>query len=562
MQIPAISRFLLVGASIAAVAASSAAQTAAPKADLILVNGNVYTVDDAHPRASAFAVRNGRVIFVGSEREARFLAGPSTRVVDARGRTVIPGMVDAHAHLLGLGTSLRNVQLAGSKTYDEVIARVVERAKTMKPGEWILGRGWDQNLWPDKKFPTHDALSRAVPNNPVVLSRIDGHAVLANAAAMKAAGITAATRDPEGGRIERNADRSPTGVFVDNAEDLVSRVIPSETREQKRAAILSAIAEANKWGLIGIHDAGASRSTIDIYESLAREGRYNLRNYVLISGDSGSVNHYFRVGPRSGLYDGHVWVRAIKLYADGALGSRGAALLAPYSDDRDNSGLLVTAPAEIQRIATTALRRGFQIGVHAIGDRGNRVVLDAYDAALKAVPTADHRFRVEHAQVISLTDIPRFAKMGVIPSMQASHQTSDMRWAEARVGPERIKGAYAWRSLLNTGVVIPNGSDFPVEEVNPLISFHSAISRQDATNWPPGGWYPEQAMTRDEALKAMTIWPAYAGFQEKTMGSITPGKYADFVILDRDIMSVPVTEILSTHVLSTWIGGKPVYERR
>jgi predicted amidohydrolase YtcJ len=351
-------------------------------------------------------------------------------------------------------------------------------------------------------------------------------------------------------------------VFVDNAQGLVTRVIPAATRQQKRSAILAAIAEANKWGLTGIHNAGESRSTIDIYESLAREGRYNLRNYVLVSGDSASVNHYFRVGPRSALYDGHLWVRAIKLYADGALGSRGAALLAPYSDDRDNTGLLVTPPAEIQRIATTALRRGFQIGVHAIGDRGNRVVLDAFDAALKAVPTADHRFRIEHAQVISLADIPRFAKMGVIPSMQASHQTSDMRWAEARVGPERIKGAYAWRSLLNTGVVIPNGSDFPVEEVNPLISFHSAVSRQDATNWPPGGWYPEQAMTRDEALKAMTIWPAYAGFQERTMGSITPGKYADFVILDRDIMNAPVTDILATRVLSTWIAGKPVYERR
>jgi predicted amidohydrolase YtcJ len=438
----------------------------------------------------------------------------------------------------------------------------VERAKTVKPGEWILGRGWDQNLWADKKFPTHEALSRAVPNNPVVLSRIDGHAVLANEMALKAAGITTATRDPEGGRIERNADRSPTGVFVDNAEDLVGRVIPEPTREQTRSAIIAAIAEANKWGLIGIHDAGASHRTIDIYEALARDGRFNLRNYVLVSGDSASIRHYMTLGPRSGLYDGRVWVRSIKLYADGALGSRGAALLAPYSDDKDNTGLLVTPPAEIQRIATAALRRGFQIGVHAIGDRGNRVVLDAYDAALKAVPTADHRFRIEHAQVISLADIPRFARMGVIPSMQASHQTSDMKWAEVRVGSDRIKGAYAWRSLLNTGVVIPNGSDFPVEEVNPLISFHSAVSRQDATNWPEGGWYPAQVMTRDEALKAMTIWPAYAGFQEKIMGSISPGKYADFVILDRDIMTVPMTDILKTGVISTWMGGRAVYERR
>ena len=557
MQIPAAVKSL---ALLSVVAAASLTAQAPPKADFILVNGRVYTVDDSHPRASAFAVRNGRIVFVGSDREARYLAGPRTRVVDAGGRTVIPGMVDAHAHLLGLGTSLRNVQLAGSKTYDEVIAKVVERAKTAKPGEWILGRGWDQNLWPDKKFPTHEALSRAVPDHPVVLTRVDGHAVLANEMALKAARVTAATRDPEGGRIERASDNSPAGVFVDNAMSLVRRAIPDETRVQTRDEILAAIAEANKWGLIGIHDAGASQRTIDIYEQLAREGRYNLRNYVMVSGDSADVRHYFGVGPRSALYDGRIWVRSIKLYADGALGSRGAALLAPYSDDHGNSGLLVTPPAEIQRIATAALRRGFQVGVHAIGDRGNRVVLDAYDAALKAVPTSDHRFRVEHAQVISLQDIPRFALMGVIPSMQASHQTSDMRWAETRVGPERIKGAYAWRSLLNTGVVIPNGSDFPVEEVNPLISFHSAVSRQDASGWPPGGWYPDQRMTREEALRAMTIWAAYAGFQEKTMGSITPGKYADFVILDQDIMTVPVEDILKTKVISTWIGGKSVYD--
>jgi predicted amidohydrolase YtcJ len=560
MQIPSAIRS--AGFALLAAAGLLRAQAPAAKADLVLVNARVYTVDDSRPNASAFAVRNGRIVFVGSDREARFLAGPRTRVIDAHGRTVIPGMVDAHAHLLGLGTSLRNVQLAGSKSYDEVIARVVERAKTAKPGEWIQGRGWDQNLWSDKKFPTHDALSRAVPNHPVVLTRIDGHAVLANAMAMKAAGVTAATHDPDGGRIERASGGAPAGVFVDNAMGLIRRAIPNETRAQTRDEILAAIAEANKWGLIGIHDAGASERTIDIYESLAREGRYNLRNYVMVAGDSADVKHYFGVGPRSALYDGHIWVRSIKLYADGALGSRGAALLAPYSDDHANSGLLVTPPAEIQRIATGALRRGFQVGVHAIGDRGNRIVLDAFDAAMRTVPVADHRFRVEHAQVISLQDIPRFAQMGVIPSMQASHQTSDMRWAETRVGPERIKGAYAWRSLLSSGVVIPNGSDFPVEEVNPLISFHSAVSRQDATNWPPGGWYPEQRMTRDEALRAMTIWPAYAGFQEKIMGSITPGKYADFVILDRDIMTVPVAEILQTNVMSTWIGGKLVYERK
>ncbi len=568
-----MTRYLRLGLAIMSLSAPAIAisQTASMPAttaritgpaDLILVNGRIYTVDDSRPMVSALAVRNGRILLAGADREIRALAGARTRVVDVGGGTVIPGMVDAHAHLLGLGTSLRNVQLAGSKSYDEAITRVAERAKSVKPGEWILGRGWDQNLWPDKQFPNHEALSRAFPSNPVVLTRIDGHAILANAMAMRAARITAATRDPEGGRIVRNPDGSPAGVFVDNAEDLVGRAIPATTASQSSGAIVAAIAEANKWGLVGIHDAGASKRTIDIYESLAREGKFNLRNYVLVSGDSASVRWSLARGPRSALYDGRVWIRSIKLYADGALGSRGAALLAPYSDDAGNTGLLVTPPADIQRIATAALRRGFQVGVHAIGDRGNRIVLDAFDASLRAVPTADHRFRVEHGQVISPEDIPRFAKLGVIPSMQASHQTSDMRWAEGRVGPERIKGAYAWRSLLNSGVIIPNGSDFPVEEVNPLISFHSAVSRQDQSSWPPGGWYPEQVMTRAEALKSMTIWPAYAGFQEKVMGSLAPGKYADFVILDRDIMTVPEGEILQARVMSTWLGGKSVYERR
>lgn len=543
-----------------ALPAASAAQTV--RADLILVNGRVYTVDAARPLVAAIAVRNGRVLFAGSEREARALAGPQTRIIDARGQTVIPGMVDAHAHLFGLGNSLRNVQLAGARSYDEVITRVVARARDVKPGEWIVGRGWDQNLWPDRNFPTHEALSRALPNNPVALERIDGHATLANAMAMRTARVDASTKDPDGGRLIRLSDGSPSGVFVDNASAFIDRAVPPLTRQQARDAIIAAIAEANKWGLIGIHDAGVGRETIDIYEALAREGRFSLRNYVMISDDSAAIRHYMSRGPLSALYDGRLWVKSIKLYSDGALGSRGAALLAPYSDEPGNTGLLVSAPAHIEQVATAALRRGFQVNVHAIGDRGNRIVLDAFDAAFRKVPRADHRFRIEHAQVISPSDIPRFSVLGVIPSMQASHQTSDMRWAEARVGPERIKGAYAWRSLLETGVVIPNGSDFPVEEVNPLISFHAAVSRQDGTNWPSGGWYPRQIMTRTEALKSITIWPAFAAFQENLMGSLAPGKYADFVILDRDIMTIPASDILKTRVVSTWIAGRTVYERR
>jgi predicted amidohydrolase YtcJ len=537
-------------------------------ADLVLTNGRIYTVDNARPIVSALAVSGGRILFVGSDAEARVLATPSTRVIDLHGATVIPGIVDAHAHLLGLGNTLRRVNLAGSTSYQAVIDRVRVWEKDVKPGEWILGRGWDQNRWVDKQFPTHEALSRAFPDNPVVLTRIDGHAFLANAKAMEIAHITPATAEPSGGRIVKLASGAPSGVFIDNAQSLIGRAIPAATRAETRKAILAAIDECNRWGLTGIHDPGEDAETIGIYEELAKAGNYNLRNYVMLSdpGDPSSPatldNPYLRRGPQSALYDGHLWIRAIKLYADGALGSRGAALLAPYSDDPTNSGLLLSQPAHIRAWAETALRRGFQVNVHAIGDRGNRIVLDAFDSALRTVPKADHRFRIEHAQILSPQDIPRFARLGVIPSMQATHQTSDMRWAEARVGPERIRGAYAWRSLLNTGVVIPNGTDFPVEEVNPLLTFHAAVTRQDPTNWPVGGWYPEQRMTREEALQSMTIWPAYAGFQESMLGSLTPGKYADFVVLDRDIMRVPDAEIVNTRVISTWIGGKRVYEAK
>ena len=536
------------------------AQTRGP-ADLVVTNARIYTVDDTRPVVAAMAVRDGKVLFTGSEREAMALRGANTRVVDAGGRTVIPGMVDAHAHLLGLGQALRQVDLVGAKSYDEVVARVAAAAKGLPAGKWLLGRGWDQNDWGDTRFPTHDALSRAVPNNPVYLTRVDGHAGLANAAAMRAAGVTTATADPSGGRVERTATGEPTGVFVDNAQGLVERVIPAPTREDDRSAIRAAIAESHRYGLVGVHDAGESRATIDLLEEMAKAGALPFRLYIMVGDDSAALAHYMSIGPRSGLYDNHIWVRSIKLYADGALGSRGAALLEPYSDDPNNRGLLVSAPAHIENVAERALQSGFQVATHAIGDRGNRVVLDAYEAALKAHPTADHRFRVEHAQILNHDDIPRFAELGVIPSMQAVHQTSDMYWAGSRLGLGRLLGAYAWRSLLATGVVVPNGSDFPVEAVNPLLSFHSAVSRQDADNWPTGGWMPEQRMTREEALASMTIWPAYAGFQEAIMGSLTPGKLADFVILDRDIMTVAERDILGTSIIATYIGGKVVYER-
>jgi len=554
---------LAIGASVPLFGVSSlAAQRAATtSADLIVTHARIYTVDDTRPFVSAMAIQGGKVQFVGSEREALQLRGANTRMLDAGGQTIIPGMIDAHAHLFNLATFLRNLDVTDTRSYESIVARVADRIRTAQPNAWVIGRGWDQNKWGNTQFPTHDALSRVSPNNPVVLTRIDGHAILANAAAMKAAGVTAATKDPSGGKIERTPTGEPTGVFIDNAMELVNRSIPPMTKDDMRAATLNAITEANKLGLVGVHDAGEPREVIDIFEELAKAGTFNLRAYVMISDDSAAIAHYFQRGPQSALYDGRLWIRSIKLYADGALGSRGAALLDPYADDAKNIGLLRTTAAHLQDVSTRALRQGFQVGIHAIGDRGNRIALDAFDNALKAVPTADHRFRIEHVQVLDHADVPRFAQLGVIPSMQAVHQPSDMYWAPTRLGYARTLGAYAWRSLLATGVIIPNGSDFPVERVNPLFSFHAAIARQDDNNWPPGGWFPEQKMTREEALKAMTIWAAFAGFQENVTGSLTPGKYADFVILDRDIMRVPDEQVLGTGVIATYIGGRAVFER-
>ena len=538
------------------------------RADLVLVNGKIYTVDTTRPTASALAVRGGKILFVGSDVEARTLGSRSATVIDLGGRTVVPGIIDAHAHLLGLGDMLRRVNLAGSTSYDEVIARVKAFSKDVKPGEWILGRGWDQNRWPSKEFPTHDALSRAFPNNPVVLERVDGHAVLANAKAMELARVSAATVDPAGGRIIRLLRRRSVGSVRRQRAALIGR--RSRHRRGLKLAWRSSprSRKRNRWGLTGVHDAGASAETIGIYEELAKAGNYNLRNYVMLS-DPGApalrgrgviricdADHRALCTMDISGFARSNSTRTVRWDRAGQLSSRPTPTSPRIPDC--SSPLLTT----FGRRQPAALRSGFQVNIHAIGDRGNRIALDAIEWALGRVPRANHRFRIEHAQVVSPEDIPRFAKLGVIPSMQPTHQTSDMGWAEARVGPQRIRGAYAWRSLLNTGVIIPSGTDFPVEEVNPLLTFHAAVTRQDPNNLPPGGWYPEQKMTREEALQSMTIWAAYAGFQESVLGSLTPGKYADFVVLDRDIMRIPDTEILGTRVVSTWIGGKRVYEAK
>ncbi len=555
-------RGVIVATAIALpVAAQTPASRPTPaRAELIVTNARIYTADDAQPLAEALAVSGGRLVFVGSAVEAMALKGAATSVVDAGGRTIIPGMTDGHAHLYGLGVVLRQVDLVGTRSYEEIIARVVAKAATLPKGTPVIGRGWDQNDWSDTRLPTNAALSAVTPDHPVVLERVDGHAVLANAFAIRKAGITAATKDPSGGRILRDASGAPSGVFVDNASELLAPAARGGEALDPREVLRNAVREANRWGLTGVHEMGATPAVVGAYEQAAQAGEMTLRAYVLLSGDSASVSWAFAKGPRSALFDGRLWVRAIKLYGDGALGSRGAALLDPYADDAANNGLLVMQPAYIRGVTERALRSGWQVATHAIGDRANRLVLDAYEGALRAVPTADHRLRIEHAQIIHHDDIPRFAALGVIPSMQASHQTSDMYWASNRLGTERLRGAYAWRSLLNTGVIIPNGSDFPVELVNPLLSFHAAIARQDGDDYPVGGWYPEQRMTRDEALRSMTLWPAKAAFQEQVLGSLTAGKYADFVVLDQDIMRVAPELVLRTNVVQTWVGGSKVYE--
>jgi hypothetical protein len=535
------------------------ASAADAPADLIVTGATVRTADDSSSTAQALAVRGGRFVFVGDTNGAMRLRGDGTQVLDLSGKTVLPGLIDAHLHLTDIGLALHEVDLDGVPSFEELIRRTVAFAKT-SPDAWVLGEGWDQNRWPQRVFPTHQVLSAAIPDRPVALDRVDGHAVFVNAKAMKLAGITKATPDPFGGRIVRDSGGEPTGVFVDNAMQLIYRAVPPPTHDQLRRAALAAAAECHRWGVTGIGEARTSAADLGVYHELAASGELSLRNYTRLEDDAELIDRELSAGPRSALHDGRLWIRGIKFFADGALGSRGAALLAPYSDDPGNTGLIRTPQAHIERVAERALRAGFQVSVHAIGDRGNRMVLDAYEAALRRVPVKGHRFRIEHAQVMTAQDIPRLKQLELIASMQTTHQISDMGWAQSRLGPERIKGAYAWRSILDTGTIIANGTDSPVEPVNTLRTFHAAIARQNEQNEPPGGWYPDQRMTRDEALRSMTVWAARANFQEDVIGSITTGKYADFVVMDRDWMTVAPEEVMGTTVLATYFDGKRVYD--
>lgn len=511
------------------------------------------------PQHDAAVLVAGGIVRETGPADAMRRAHPTARVVDMKGATILPGLIDAHGHLYGLGLAIDIVHLAGVNSYEEVIRLVRERAQSAATGEWIRGRGWDQNRWASREFPTAAPLDAAIPDHPVWLKRVDGHAGVANSAAMRAAGVTRATPDPEGGRIIRDAEGDPTGTFIDDAQSLIERTIPAPSFEQRKKQVLKAAQEIAANGLTEMHDAGADNQTIRAVRELIDEKRFPIRVYTMLSGsDRALLDEWFARGPLMN-YGGRLTVRSIKLYADGALGSRGAALLAPYSDEPSNTGLLLTKPDVMESIARDARTHGFQVNTHAIGDRGVKLVLDAYEGA--GVRRAD-RFRIEHYQVVAPADFSRTARDGVIASMQPTHATSDMPWAERRLGSERIRGAYAWRTVLNSGARLAFGSDFPVEEVNPFFGIHAAVTRQDHEGNPPGGWFPEQRLTLAEALRGFTSDAAYAAFEEDSRGTIEPGRLADFTIVDGDLFAMPAGDLSKAKVRATVVGGEIVYEGR
>jgi predicted amidohydrolase YtcJ len=529
---------------------------------LLLVGGKVVASAAEPARPAAVLAVDGKIAFVGDEVEARRrAAGANLDVVDLAGAVVYPGFVDAHAHLKGLGMSLETLDLRGRQK-EEILKLVREAAARSAAGAWIRGRSWDQNLWPGKSFPTAAELTAAAPRNPVALTRVDGHAIWVNESVLRLANVTPETADPAGGRIVRDTAGRRSGVFVDAAMDLVTRVMPEPSPADLRRYFGSGAKACATAGLTGIGDASAyDRKEIDVLRAMARDGSLPIRVYATIGAESKDLEAFLASGPVS---DGRLTVRAVKMFADGALGSRGAALLADYSDDPGNRGLLVTEPARMNAIVLAAVKAGWQVWTHAIGDRGNRLALDAYEKALAAVRPKDARLRIEHAQVLAPEDLSRFARLGVIASIQPTHATSDMGWAEARLGPVRNRGAYAWRSLLASGARLCGGSDFPVEKVSPLLGIYAAVTRQDLAGRPPGGWYPDQRLTRREALALFTADAAYAEFAEKRRGKIAPGFDADLTVLDRDIVSdaLPPAEIPKARVVMTVVGGEVAYRSR
>ena len=535
-----------------------ASPAAPPTATLVLVGGEIYTNDGERPRAQAVAVRGNRIVLVGDDAAVRALIGPDTRVIELGGRTVTAGLIDGHCHLYGLGAARDKVALKGAASEADAVARVVEAARTRPAGEWIEGRGWDQNPW-GGEFPTKASLDAALRDRPVALTRVDGHALWVNSAALALAGVTRATPDPAGGKIVRDARGEPTGVLVDNATMLVEQKIPAASAEARERRIRAAAAEAIAAGLTGVHEMGIDDATVAVYRDLARAGELPLRVNAYLEGNEAIVAGLAarELEPDDG--DAHFSLVGVKLFADGALGSRGAALAADYADEPGNRGLWVTQPADLKRLVGVATAAGWQVATHAIGDAATHATVDAYQAAIEASPGSEPRLRVEHAQVMMVPDIARMASLEIIASMQPTHATSDMPWAEQRLGPTRLAGAYAWRSMLDAGALIVAGSDFPVEETATTFGLYAAVTRQDPSGQPAGGWYPAQRLTLDEAVYAFSAAPAYAGFVEEQRGRVRPGMVADLTVFDRPL--VADRSLLDSAAALTIVGGEIVYER-
>ncbi|WP_119718732.1 amidohydrolase [Cognatilysobacter tabacisoli] len=553
-QIRAIAPWLAIPLMLAATAVTAASNQRVT----VLTAARIHTMDPAQPRVEALAYDDaGTVVAVGT-REALAARYPDASRLDVGASTVVPGLIDAHGHVEGLGYTKLRVDLVGARSKDEVLARLRAFAAQLPAGAWLLGRGWDQNDWPEQRFPTAADLDAAFPDRPVWLERVDGHAGWGNRAAM-----AAVKRDltgdwqPDGGRIERDAQRRPTGVFIDAAMALVDAVVPPPDEATAERALVLGMQEAVAHGLTGVHDMGVSLAALQRYRRLADRNAMPLRINALADGDSAAFAWLCENGayahPR-----GRLQMRAVKLYVDGALGSRGAAMLEPYSDDPANRGLLLMQPDALMRIAARGKACGVQLATHAIGDRGNRDVLDAYAVAL-ANGAGDHRWRIEHAQVLAPADIGKLAPLGVIASIQPTHATSDMPWAQERVGAERIHGAYAWRQLRDRGARLALGSDFPVESVDPRLGLYSATTRADAAGQPVGGWGPEEKLTAFEALRGFTVDAAYAGFAEDRVGRLAVGKRADFVVLAQDPLAIEPAALRSLTVQATYVDGEAVY---
>ncbi|GGY46671.1 amidohydrolase [Pseudoduganella albidiflava] len=529
----------------------------------VIDNANGYTLDakDRLLRFQSMAFdANGRIVAVGTAREVAAKAQGFTHV-DMKGRTVLPGLIDAHGHVFGLGEIATGAELYSSTSLDGAVKTIAAFAKANPQRGWVVGNGWNQETWKLGRFPTAAELDAAVADRPALMRRVDGHAVWVNSRALALAGITKDTKDPAGGKIERDAQGNATGILVDAAMDLANRVLPRPTEAESRAALDGALALLRGAGLTSVHDAGIGVAEDRLYRAYADAGKLTTRVYAMIGDTGEDFDRLAAAGPLKSHAGDLYALSSVKLFADGALGSRGAALMAPYSDAPHTHGLLFHDDAAMRARMAKAMKAGYQVNVHAIGDAGNRQILDGYAALLKQYPAAGLRHRIEHAQVVAPADIPRFAELGIIPSMQPTHATSDQNMAEQRVGKERIRGAYAWRTFLKQGSRIACGSDFPIESPNPFQGMHAAVTRQDMQDRPPQGWYPEQAMSVKEALRCFTLDAAYAARQENVIGSLEPGKWADFIVTDGDLFTVPPARIGRIGVLETWLGGRQVFKR-